>query len=121
MEGIGFGLVFVWGMILFVAVVYISIVVLIILAIRALLKYLRDDSRSKEKAEIRKPLGESLKEHRLRCNMTQEFVAETVGVSRQAVSKWENGTSEPSTTNLCALAKLYDVPAEELLRTIKLD
>lgn len=39
--------------------------------------------------------------------MTQEFVAETLGVSRQAVSKWENGTSEPNTTNLIALSKLY--------------
>lgn len=106
---------------LFIIAIYVLMVVLIILAIRALMKYLQDDKSSKEKAEIRKPLGESLKEHRLRCQMTQEFVAETIGVSRQAVSKWENGTSEPSTTNLCALAKLYAVPAEELLRTIKLD
>ncbi len=36
--------------------------------------------------------------------MTQEFVAETLGVSRQAVSKWESGASDPSTTNLMALA-----------------
>ena len=47
--------------------------------------------------------------------MTQEFVAEALGVSRQAVSKWENGTSDPSTSNLCALAKLYGIPVEELL------
>ena len=48
--------------------------------------------------------------------MTQEFVAETIGVSRQAVSKWESGASAPSTTNLIALAKLFDVAAEELLK-----
>ena len=48
--------------------------------------------------------------------MTQEFVAEAVGVSRQAVSKWETGAADPSTANLLALAKLYGVPAEELLR-----
>lgn len=101
--------------------VSVLFVVALILAIRALLKYLRSEGDSKKKVEIRKPLGEALKERRLRCQMTQEFVAETIGVSRQAVSKWENGTSEPSTTNLCALAKLYDVPAEELLRTVKLD
>ena len=101
--------------------VSVLFVVTLILAIRALLKYLRSEGDSKKKAEVRKPLGEALKEHRLRCQMTQEFVAETIGVSRQAVSKWENGTSEPSTTNLCALAKLYDVPAEELLHTVKLD
>ncbi len=96
-------------------------IVMMVLAIRALLKYLRDNSASKEKAEVRKPLGEALKEQRMRCNMTQEFVAETVGVSRQAVSKWENGTSEPSTTNLCALAKLYGILPEELLRAVDLE
>ena len=48
--------------------------------------------------------------------MTQEFVAETLGVSRQAVSKWESGASDPSTTNLIALAKLFGIEAEELLK-----
>ena len=51
--------------------------------------------------------------------MTQEFVAEHLGVSRQAVSKWENGTSDPSTTNLLALAKLYDIRVEDLLKQIQ--
>lgn len=49
------------------------------------------------------------------CKMSQEFVAEAVGVSRQAVSKWENGVSDPSTSNLIALAKLFGLSAEELL------
>ena len=53
---------------------------------------------------------------KLNCKMTQEFVAETLGVSRQAVSKWESGASAPSTTNLMALAKVFDVSAEELLK-----
>ena len=105
---------------LFIIGIYVLFIILIVLAIRALRKYLQDDKSGKEKAELRKPLGETLKEHRMRCNMTQEFVAETVGVSRQAVSKWENGTSEPSTTNLCALAKLYNVPPEELLRSVQI-
>lgn len=47
--------------------------------------------------------------------MTQEFVSEALGVSRQAVSKWENGTSDPSTSNLLALGKLYGISTEELL------
>ena len=51
--------------------------------------------------------------------MTQEFVAETIGVSRQAVSKWENGTSEPNTSNLMALARLYGIPAEDLLKGVE--
>ena len=47
--------------------------------------------------------------------MSQEALGEKLGLSRQAVSKWENGTSDPSTSNLCALAKLYGIPVEELL------
>ena len=51
--------------------------------------------------------------------MTQEFVAEAVGVSRQSVSKWEQGISEPSTSNLFALAKLFGVSVEELLKEVE--
>lgn len=93
-------------------------IALIVLAVRALLKYLRSGEIRKEKAEQRMSLAQVLKKHRQRCKMTQEFVADAIGVSRQAVSKWESGASEPSTTNLCALAKLYGVPAEEMLRAI---
>ena len=84
--------------------------------IKALRKYTRSVPVRKEKAENAKTLGEVLKQHRLNCKMTQEFVAETLGVSRQAVSKWESGASAPSTTNLMALAKVFDVSAEELLK-----
>jgi len=85
--------------------------------VKALRKYNRSGVR-KEKAETRRSLGEVLKEHRVRCKMTQEFVAESLGVSRQAVSKWETGTADPSTSNLLALAKLFGVSAEELLRQV---
>ena len=68
---------------------------------------------------VRKSLSEMLKENRTRCKMTQEFVAESIGVSRQAVSKREKGTSEPNTSNLMALAKLYGIPAEDLLRGVE--
>jgi len=84
--------------------------------IRALRKYTKSKDVRKEKAEIKKSLGERLKECRTRCKMTQEFVAESIGVSRQAVSKWESGASDPSTSNLLALAKLYRVSVEELLK-----
>lgn len=86
------------------------------LVIKALRKYTRSVPVRKEKAENAKTLREVLKQHRLNCKMTQEFVAETLGVSRQAVSKWESGASAPSTTNLMALAKVFDVSAEELLK-----
>ena len=69
-----------------------------------------------EQARQAKTLGETIREYRTRCGMTQEFVAEALGVSRQAVSKWESGRADPSTTNLIALAKLLEVPPEELLR-----
>ena len=46
-------------------------------------------------------------------------MAETLGVSRQAVSKWENGTSDPSTANLMALAKLYGLSVDDLLRQVE--
>ena len=71
-----------------------------------------------QQAEIRKTLGETLKELRTEKNMTQEFVAESLGISRQAVSKWENGSSEPGTSNLIAIAKLYGVEPEELLKKL---
>jgi DNA-binding XRE family transcriptional regulator len=94
-------------------------VYLTVLIIRALRKYLRSAPVREEKREYKKSLGEVLKGHRTSCHMTQEFVAETIGVTRQAVSKWENGTADPSTSNLLALAKLYGVSAEELLRQVE--
>ena len=60
--------------------------------------------------------GERLQELRRARGMTQEDFAAQLKVSRQAVSKWESGTADPSTSNLLALAKLYGVTAEELLR-----
>ena len=89
------------------------------LLIKALRKYLTSSEVRKETAQVRQSLGEALKEHRTRCKMTQEFVAEHLGVSRQAVSKWENGTSDPSTSNLLALAKLFGISAEELLKQVQ--
>ena len=89
------------------------------LIIKALRKYTKSAPVRKEKAENAKTLGEVLKQHRVECKMTQEFVAETLGVSRQAVSKWESGVSDPSTTNLMALAKLFGVSAEDLLKEAK--
>ena len=96
--------------------IWAGLLYLLVLLIRALRKYLRGGEARREKAETRRTLGEVLKAHRMRCQMTQEFVAEALGVSRQAVSKWERGTADPSTSNLLALAKLFGVPAEDLLR-----
>ena len=95
------------------------VVKLLILVFRALRKYLNDNHRRQEETILRRSLGEVLKEHRTRCAMTQDFVAESMGVSRQAVSKWENGTADPSTSNLLKLAKLYGITPEELIRAVR--
>ena len=86
------------------------------LVIKALRVYINSHEVREEKKATRKSLAEALRENRVRCKMTQEFVSETIGVSRQAVSKWESGQSDPSTTNLLALAKLFGVRPEELLQ-----
>ena len=96
-----------------------GIIYLFILLVKALRKYLKSEPIRKENAAVRRSLGEALKAHRTECKMTQEFVAEHLGVSRQAVSKWENGTSDPSTSNLLALARLYGISAEELLKEVQ--
>ena len=79
---------------------------LLILLIRVLRKYLRSGEVRQENRAAVESLAKALKGHRERCRMTQEFVAESIGVSRQAVSKWETGAADPSTANLLALAKL---------------
>ena len=89
-----------------------------ILVFRVLHKYLDSSPQRQESGILRRSLGEVLKEHRTHCGMTQEFVAESMGVSRQAVSKWENGTADPSTANLLKLAKLYGITPEELIRAV---
>ena len=109
--------------IILVAVLYVlfwiavsaGIVYLFILIVKALKKYVNSKEVREEKKAVAKSLGEALKENRIRCQMTQEFVAETLGVSRQSVSKWENGSGDPNTSNLIALSKLYKISPEELL------
>ena len=64
-------------------------------------------------------MSKAIREGRDRLGMSQEALAERLGVSRQAVSKWENGTSDPNTSNLIALAKLYGISAEELLKNVE--
>ena len=117
MPGVWAIFLFVIGVLIFWAIFGLGIY-LVSLLIRALLKYIHSGDVPKEDAAVTRSLGETLRDHRTRCQMTQEYVAESVGVSRQAVSKWERGLSSPSTANLIALAKLYGVSVEELLRDV---
>jgi transcriptional regulator with XRE-family HTH domain len=56
-----------------------------------------------------------LYELRKKSGLSQEELAEKLGVSRQAVSKWERSESSPDTDNLIALARLYDLSLDELI------
>ena len=47
--------------------------------------------------------------------LSQEDLAARLGVSRQAISKWERAESSPDTDNLIALARLYGISLDELL------
>ena len=60
-------------------------------------------------------LGEKIKEQRTAHGLSQETLAETMGVSRQAVTKWEANQSAPSSEKLIALAKLFHISLDELI------
>lgn len=105
-------------MIAMILLFWVPIIYVFVLAVKALRKYLKSSDVRKEKKTVQVTLGAAIKEHRTRCKMTQEFVAESIGVSRQAVSKWESGASDPSTSNLFALAKLFGISAQELLKNV---
>lgn len=60
-------------------------------------------------------LGERIREARLRAHLSQEKVAELIGVSRQAVTKWESGLSAPSTDNLFKLAEVLGTTVDLLI------
>ncbi len=58
--------------------------------------------------------AEKLRQLRKQKNLSQEKIADLLGVSRQSVSKWENGLSQPDTNNLIRLAEILEVSLDEL-------
>lgn len=64
-----------------------------------------------------KVFGEKLRHHRKSLNMSQEEVAVKIGVSSQAVSKWENGECLPDCYNLKLLSEIYKISLDILLET----
>ena len=85
------------------------------LIIKALKTYIITHTVSENKKDFIKSLGENIKHYRTESKMTQEFVAESIGVSRQSVSKWENGVTDPSTSNLISLSELFNIEVQDLL------
>lgn len=61
-------------------------------------------------------LSDNLRSLRRRRGENQEQVAEAVGITRQALSKWESGASLPDLPNCVALADYYGVTVDDLLR-----
>ena len=59
-------------------------------------------------------LGENIRQKRLEKNISQEYLAEQLNISRQSISKWENGLSEPSKNNLTQLARVLGCELLEL-------
>ena len=61
-------------------------------------------------------IAKRLKQARLAANMTQEGVAEKVGVSRQTMSNWENGKSYPDIASVITLSDIYGLTLDSLLK-----
>ena len=59
-------------------------------------------------------LGQRIRERREALGLSQEKVAEQMGVSRQAVGKWESDDARPSTENLLRLAQLLGTDVQDL-------
>ena len=61
-------------------------------------------------------ISEKLKQARLATGLSQEDVAEKVGVSRQTVSNWETGKSYPDIASVITLSDAYSVPLDSLMK-----
>jgi len=68
-----------------------------------------------------KETADRLIEYRKKAGYSQEELADEIGVSRQAVSKWERCESSPDTDNLIALARLYHVSLDDLVNGSSID
>ena len=64
-------------------------------------------------------LGNHIYNLRVARGLTQRDIAEKLAISDKAISKWENGTSQPSVYNLQKLADIFDITLEELLKVSK--
>ena len=61
-------------------------------------------------------LASQLKIHRIESGLSQNDVASKLNLSRQSISKWENGHSVPDIEHLLILSDLYQVSIDDLLR-----
>ena len=61
-------------------------------------------------------LSERIYQFRRNSGLSQEQLAEKIGVSRQAISKWESGISTPELEKLLALSECFDITIDELVK-----
>lgn len=64
-------------------------------------------------------IGKKLKDSRIKVNLSQEYVAEKLNVSRQTISNWENNKSYPDILNVIELSDLYSISIDELIKEDK--
>ena len=62
-----------------------------------------------------KQIGKNIKKHRMETGMTQDQLAEKLNVTRQAVSNWETGKTQPGIETLTAMATHFDTSVEALI------
>lgn len=62
-------------------------------------------------------LYDNIKCYRKKNNMSQDELAEKLGISRQSISLWETGQTQPSIDNIIALAKIFNISTDILLET----
>ena len=60
-------------------------------------------------------MGDRIRDHRIRAGLSQDALAELVGVSRQAVTKWESGAPSPTAANLFKLAEIFGTTVDLLM------
>lgn len=62
-------------------------------------------------------LSDNIRNYRKKHNMSQDELADKLGVSRQSVSLWENGQTQPTIDNIIAMAKIFNISSDELLNS----
>ena len=83
---------------------------------RTILSY---NEHIKNKEVMNMTFAEKLKSIRKQAGMSQEKLAEKLGVSRQAVTKWETDAGIPDIENIMAISALFDLSIDELLSNEK--
>lgn len=68
--------------------------------------------------QLAKTIGQAIARHREACGLTQEQVAERLGIGNEAVSRMERGVVMPTVARLAQLAEVFGCPTAELLSEV---